>query len=469
MNAVTHMRAERAPFSVEAEQQLLGAFLLISHAPVGDALAKAIRSGGVELFHDPVHYRIFEVMAEKHRAGELISPVTVFEAMRGDDGLAQLGGGGYLARMAGSAMTAAAGDYVDLLADLRWKRQMCAVMSEAQAAIATGAEDASIISGRMEAALVLAQGQTKSGPVSMAKAVSIALDQIYAAYQGNDQLLVKSGIPALDKMVSGFYPGELILIGGRPSMGKTAVALSIGLNAARAGHGVVIASLEMNPEAMAMRALSEATANNRDAVTYAAMRKGDMQEHQARSLHAISKQVGELPIMFLPRQFSDIGALFSGAKQAQRAMGGKMRLLIVDYAQLLRSPAKTRYEQITEISIALKALAGQLDMPVIALSQLSRSLESRDDKRPMMSDLRESGQLEQDADAIMFCYRDEYYLEREKPSDPNDVEAYTAWMDAMERAKNRLEIIVAKQRQGEIGTAHVRFNPALNVIWEDAR
>ena len=175
-----------------------------------------------------------------------------------------------------------------------------------------------------------------------------------------------------------------------------------------------------------------------------------------------------LPITFLPRQYSDIGALFAGARQVQRAMGGAMRLLIVDYAQLLRSQAKGRYEQITEISIALKALSGQLNVPVIALSQLSRQVEQRDDKRPMLSDLRESGQLELDADAVLFCYRDEYYLEREKPDD-HDFGALGDWQAAMERVHNRLEIIVAKQRQGATGTAYVRFNPAINLVWEDGR
>jgi replicative DNA helicase len=251
-------------------------------------------------------------------------------------------------------------------------------------------------------------------------------------------------------------------------MGKTGVALSIALNVARAGHGVVIASLEMNPEAMAMRALSEATAQSGHAVSYASLRRGTFTQSQGERLKEVTEGVAMLPITFLPRQYSDIGALFAGARQVQRAMGGAMRLLIVDYAQLLRSQAKGRYEQITEISIALKALSGQLNVPVIALSQLSRQVEQRDDKRPMLSDLRESGQLEQDADAVLFCYRDEYYLEREKP-DGHDFDALGDWQAAMERVRNRLEIIVAKQRQGAVGTAAVRFNPAINLVWEDGR
>lgn len=463
MNAIAHLRPENAPFSVEAEQQLLGAFLLMSHAPVGEAFARAMRNGGADLFYDPVHRRIFEVMAGKYKAGELISPVTVGDVLRAD--LADLGGPAYLARIAGASMPHSADGYVSLLADLRWKRQLVAVMSEAQAAIA-GGEDAATIAGRIEAGLIASHGEAKSGPVSMAKAVATALHQIAAAYRGDDSDVVKSGLPSLDEIVPGFYPGELILLGGRPSMGKTAVALGIALNAARKGHGVCIASLEMNPEAMAMRALSEATANAGRSVHYSTMRRGDIMDGDIDVIQRVSGDVGNLPITFLSRDYSDLGALFAGVKQAQRA--GNLGLLVVDYAQLLKSKAPNRYEQITEISIALKQLAGQLNIPVIALSQLSRAVEQRDDKRPQLSDLRESGQLEQDADTVLFCYRDEYYLERER-ADADTPDAFAKWDAAMQAAKNRLEIIVAKQRQGQIGTATMGFNPASNVLWELGR
>lgn len=176
--------------------------------------------------------------------------------------------------------------------------------------------------------------------------------------------------------------------------------------------------------------------------------------------------VANLPITFLPRHFSDVGALVSGSRQLARA--GKLDLLIVDYAQLLRAEGRGRYEQITNISIALKALSITLDIPVIALSQLSRDLERRDDKRPMLSDLRESGQLEQDADNVLFCYREEYYLERKQP-DVGDLEEISLWQAAMERNRGLLEIIVAKQRMGEIGTAHCRCALAMNRVWSDER
>ncbi|MFE3839392.1 DnaB-like helicase C-terminal domain-containing protein [Pseudogemmobacter sonorensis] len=463
MNAVA--KIQDAPQMVEAEQIVLGMLMLHNADRIGDV----IKAGGQDLFFDPVHARIFDVIASKARSDELVSPVTIKAAMSADEGLADLGGPAYLVRCAGAAPQAThMPHYVGILRDLHHKRRLGSIMADAQAAIARGDEPAAHIAAKIETQLIeMAPSEGQGGPVSMYLAVAGALAQASAAFRGEDTHAVRSGITALDRIVSGFYPGELILIGGRPSMGKTGVALSLALNAARAGQGVCIASLEMNPEAMALRALSEQTAQQRFAVAYSSIRRGEMNQDHVDSLMAASKEVEKLPIMFLSRQFSDIGAMVAGAKQVQRAMNGNLRLLVIDYAQLLKADGRTRYEQITNISMALKSLAGQLNIPVIALSQLSRAVEQREDKRPVMADLRESGQLEQDADTVLFCYRDEYYVEREKPSDVDDIEAMGLWEAAMEKARNRLEIIVAKQRQGEIGTAKVRFNPAINLIWED--
>ncbi|PWE26707.1 replicative DNA helicase [Pararhodobacter marinus] len=456
---VQFRQEEQIPHSVPAEQQILGAMLCRQ-----DLIPSIMARGGADLFADPVHAAIFEAARAKDARGELASPVTLAPQLA--EHLSELGGSRYLARLAGAAAgRTAAKAYIDQLADLRDKRRIVAALSEARAAMVESS--AATVAAQLEAALAVIQPAVgENGPVSMMSATMKAMEQISAAYAGEDDGSVKSGIGALDTLISGFYPGELTLIGGRPSMGKTAVALQAALHVARAGHGVCIASLEMNPEAMAVRALSEATANAGNGVNYSSMRRGEMAEHQVDTLRKVATPVADLPIMFLSRQHSDLGALYAGAKQAKRMMGDNLRLLVVDYAQLLRSKASTRYEQITEISIALKALAGQLNVPVIALSQLSRSLESREDKRPQLSDLRESGQLEQDADCIIFCYRDEYYLERERP-DADDIEDFTLWQQAMDKQRNRLELIVAKQRQGSIGTARLKFNPALNTIWED--
>lgn len=458
MSNVAKMKDE-TPLSPEAEQAVLGQLLLTP-----ELVGIVVTSGGTDLFCDPLHADIFEAIRAKDAAGELVSPITVADAMRGRDfGVA---GCGYLARLAGASHGVASfRGYVDLLCDLARKRKIAAAISDAAAAIARGDDAADLIAGRLEAALIASEGASRrSGPVSMLVAVKTAMEQIRAAYSGEDGAAVRTGIPELDEIISGLYPGELVLLGGRPSMGKTGVALAIALNAARAGHGVCIASLEMNPEAMAMRALSEATANARNAIYYSKMRRGDLTEPQVDTLRAVARQVADLPIAFLSREHEDIGALIAGAKQAHRTMPGGLRLLVVDYVQILKAQGRDRYEKITELSTAIKRLSGQLNIPILALSQLSRQVESRDDKRPMLSDLRESGQLEQDADTVLFCYRDEYYLEREQPTSPDKEEA---WRACLERSRNRLEIIVAKQRQGEVRTAHVRFNPATNLIWSD--
>lgn len=466
MNEISQLRPETMPISVEAEQQVIGEMLLTNCE--GSGYNAALRAGGADLFYDPVHRRIFEACHAKAMLGFLVSPITVADVVRDDAGLRELGGPSYLVRVAGTVIGSNAGaHYVAMLADLKRKRELIQALNEAQAAIAQGQDDADTIAGRLEASLINADPVGSSRPVSLATALVGATAMISAAYQGDDGGVLRTGLEALDSIVPGFYPGELVLLGGRPSMGKSAVASCIATRAARAGKGVCIASLEMTPESLAMRIVSEATADHGEGVSYASMRKGDLTEAQVRTvLDVTANDLAGLPIQFLPPSYRDIGAIYAGVKQVQRRLSGNLGLVIVDYLGLIRGDGKSRYEEITNISIALKGLALQLNVPVLALSQLSRAVESRDDKRPQLSDLRESGQLEQDADTVLFCYRDEYYLEREQPP-AEDLELWTKWSDAKLRAKNRLEIIVAKQRQGEIGTAHMKFNPALNVIWDE--
>lgn len=451
------------PHNVEAEQQLLGALLDNS-----ERLEQLGPSAGPDLFYDPVHAAIFEKIRERHKIGELVSFVAMKPWADGHEGVRELGGAAYLARLAGNALqTSAAPKYAEMLADWKAKRDLLAIIDEAKASLRQDDSSASTIAGKMEAALLASSiAPTAKGPVSMMAATTKALDETARAYAGEETNAISSGIPNLDRLIGGFYPGELILLAGRPSMGKTAVALCMASANARAGKGVAVASLEMSPESLAYRVISEATSLNKDAVQYASMRRGQMSERHMRSVVEAAKDVAQLPIQILPQEYRDIGSLFAGAKRAKALLGEVcgLRLLVVDYLQLLRAEGKGRYEQITEISIALKALGAQLGVPVLALSQLSRAVEQREEKRPMLSDLRESGQLEQDADTVLFCYRDEYYLERDRPDEGG--EALEEWQHSMERARNKLEIIVAKQRQGEIGTAHVRFNPALNLIWD---
>lgn len=449
-------------YSSEAEQQVLGALLLDA-----GAIGRVIRAGGAALFHHGVHAEIFRSIERKTSRGDLVSPITIKAALEGTGLLDEVGGPKYLASIAATAIgTAALPGYVDLLSEYSRKRALSEAASNALALLSRGEATATEIAAKLETSLIAIESASQTHkPVTMMKAVVDAMEQARAAYAGETDEVVRSGIPALDQIVPGFYPGELTLIGGRPSMGKSGVALAIALNIARQGQGVAIASLEMTPAAMATRALSEATARQGRGVAYTNMRRGNMSEDEFRTVAEASQHVAKLPITFLPRAYADIGALISGTRQIVRSTQN-LSLLIVDYAQLLKADGKSRYDQITEISMALKALAVSANIPVIALSQLSRQIEQREDKRPVMSDLRESGQLEQDADNVFFCYRPEYYLERQKP-EQDDLDGTSEWMTLMDKHRHALEIIVAKQRMGQIGTAHVKFAPATNLIWEE--
>lgn len=455
MNNVAQI-SEQTAFVVEIEQIVLGTIL------VNPDMCSMVR-GGIDVFHDPAHRALMRVIYERDRQGLLISPVALAEWAKSN--MAELGGARYLINLAAVSSVSNFSEYVDILGENRSKREILAAIHDAQAAIIRGEDTAAAIAGRLEGDLSSVQPPKKAAPVSMMAAVTKAMQQVNDAFTGDGDQAVRTGIHALDSILSGMFGGDLLLLGGRPSMGKTALALSIALNVARGGRGVGIASLEMGPESLALRAVSEATSQRGRAVQYSKMRSGELDALQLDSMKIAAAEVAELPITFLSREYSELGAMIGGVKQIKRTMGDKLSLIIIDYAQLLTVKADSRYDEITKISRALKSLASQIDIPILALSQLSRQLESRQDKRPQLSDLRESGQLEQDADAVLFAYRDEYYLERDKPE--FGTEQYERWERAMERAKNRLEVIVAKQRQGKIGTAHMFCNPAYNRVWED--
>ena len=448
----------------EAEQVVIGSALLDQ-----SVIPQIEAAGGARLMGDQVHADLMEEMIRRHTAGQIVSPVSMRGWAESNDALTPVGGAKYLVRMAGVGVSdRLIGSYLDLLSDLAAKRKLMESLSAAIQSIEDDHEPAEIIAGRLEAAMMdVSHAGSIRRPVTMFEATKNAMEETLSAMNGEMVNCVPSGIYRLDNLITGFRPGEMTLLGGRPAMGKTALALTIAANAARAGHGVAIMSLEMTPESMAMRLVSEQTSQDGCAIPYFDMRRGEIADFQRQALAKAAKTVSDLPISFLPRDFADIDAVAGGVKQAKRILGDNMKLLIVDYAQLLRSKKRTRYEQITEISTMLKILSGTEGIPILALSQLSRGLESRDDKRPMLSDLRESGQLEQDADAVIFCYRGEVYLEKEEPDPGDDAEKHEAWERAMKAARNRMEIIVSKNRHGPTGTAHVRCNMALNRVWEE--
>lgn len=448
---------------VEIEQQVLGTLLCDP-----SRLAMVAGRGGKALFHDPVHAELYAHMAQRDRDDHLVSPVLMANIPAVVEMLADLGGAGYLARLAAVAITNAFPAYLDALAENREKRTLAQALEAARSDLETGMLSAADVAAKLEAAsLAVTSTRSSVKPVSFMAASTRAMEEVNDAWEGREAPSVPTHIPELDRFMGNMGQGDLVLLGGRPSMGKTGIALSIATRAAKAGHPVVFVSLEMTPQAIALRALAEEAAGRSNAVAYAQARRGDMTSDQYANLVDAWRCIEDMPLFFLPRAYAEPAALYMGAKQAlARMRTGKTPLIVVDYLQLMKVPGASRFEQITAISIGLKDAAMRLECPVLALSQLSRQVESREDKRPQLSDLRESGQLEQDADAILFAYRDEYYLAREEP-DLHDLDAHADWRATMEKARNRLEIIVAKQRQGEVGTARVRFNPALNLIWSD--
>ena len=456
---------ETTPHNIEAEQQLLGAIL--TNNDVYDRVASVINESH---FYDPVHARIYEVAAARISKNALASPVTLKAFMEDDPGLQELGGPAYLVRLAGAAISSfAAKDYAQMIYDLAIRRKLMELgrdMSSKAANVDVASEPKEQIVEAEQALYKLGEeGQTNNGFQSFLKAVTDAVNVANAAYQ-RDGLL--AGVPTklddLDRMLGGLHKSDLLILAGRPSMGKTSLASNIAVNVAKAyrkgtkpdgsegavdGGVVGFFSLEMSAEQLAGRILAEASE-----ISSHKIRQGDMTESEFRRFVEAAKTLEACPLFIDDTAAIPIAQLAARARRLKRTHG--LDLLIVDYLQLVRGTSDNRVQEIGEISMGLKAIAKELEIPVIALSQLSRQVESRDDKRPQLSDLRESGSIEQDADVVMFVYRGEYYKEREKPDDDN-LEAIQKWKDDMERLYGKAEVIIGKQRHGPIGTVELSF------------
>ncbi|MDP2083978.1 MAG: replicative DNA helicase, partial [Gemmobacter sp.] len=310
------------------------------------------------------------------------------------------------------------------------------------------------------------QGVAERGFQSFLRAVTAAVDVANAAYQRGGGLSgIATDLIDLDKKLGGLHPSDLLILAGRPSMGKTSLATNIAFNIAKgykrgrrpdgsegAVEGGVVGffSLEMSAEQLAARILSEAAE-----VPSEQIRRGDMTEQEFRRFVEAAKALEACPLYIDDTPALPISQVAARARRLKRTHG--LDVLIVDYLQLLKGSSKdNRVQEVSEITQGLKAIAKELNIPVIALSQLSRAVESREDKRPQLSDLRESGSIEQDADVVMFVYRDEYYREREKPGD-HDLEAMAKWQQIMEQVHGKAEVIIGKQRHGPIGTVELSF------------
>jgi replicative DNA helicase len=460
--------SEPLPHNIEAEQQLLGAIL--TNNDVYDRVSSLVKPAH---FFDPVHQRIFTVAAARIVKNQLVSPVTLKAFFDDDAGLRELGGPAYLARLAGAAISAfAARDYAQMIYDLAVRRELIALgrdIAARAAKVDVANEPREQITEAEQRLYTLGeQGTAERGFVPFLRAVTEAVNVANAAYQRDGGLAgISTGLTDLDKKLGGLHPSDLLILAGRPSMGKTSLATNIAFNIARAhrrgrlpdgregsveGGVVGFFSLEMSAEQLAARILSEASE-----VPSEQIRRGDMTEAEFRRFVEAAKALEACPLYIDDTPALPIAQVAARARRLKRTQG--LDLLVIDYLQLLRGSTKTgdnRVQEVSEITQGLKAIAKELNIPVLALSQLSRQVENREDKRPQLSDLRESGSIEQDADVVMFVYRDEYYREREKPGD-HELDKMAAWQAIMEQVHGKAEVIIGKQRHGPIGSVELAF------------
>ena len=454
------------PHNVEAEQALLGAILVNNDA--FDRVSDFLRA---EHFSEELHRRIFEIAAQLIRAGKVATPVTL-KTFLGDPDLGGVTVPQYLARLAAEATTIInAEDYGRSIYDLATRRRLIVIGEE----VVNTAYDAPVdLSPReqieeAERRLyeIAEQGRYDGGFQSFSTALTHAVDMAAKAYEREGKLSgISTGMSDLDYKLGGLQSSDLVIVAGRPGMGKTALATNIAFNIAQAyqskmrpdgsletlnGGIVGFFSLEMSSEQLATRIIAE-----QSGVPSYKIRRGDISDIEFQNITEAARRMQTVPFYIDHTGGISIAQLTARARRLKRQRG--LDMLVVDYLQLLsgsKSKGDNRVQELTEITTGLKALAKELNVPVMALSQLSRQVESRDDKRPQLSDLRESGSIEQDADVVLFVYREEYYLKNREPRPGS--EEHLAWMSEMERAHGKAEVIIGKQRHGPTGTVELSF------------
>jgi len=457
-----------APHNIELEQALLGAILVNNEAfyRVSDFLEP-------RHFFEPVHQKLYEIAASLVRVGKTATPITLKTFLPSDLDVAGLTASQYLARLAAEATTVInASDYGRTIYDLAIRRSLILIGEE----MVNAAYDAPVDERPQEQIeqaernlYELAEiGRYDGGFQRFAQSLTTAVEMAAHAYQRDGKLSgLATGIRDLDRMMGGLQKSDLLILAGRPGMGKSSLATNIGYNVAKAWEGKVRAdghiestnggivgffSLEMSAEQLATRIISEQTeiASHR-------IRRGEIGAAEFDRIAEAAREMEQIPFYIDETGGLSIAQLAARARRLKRQRG--LDLLVIDYIQLLQGSSRRaqegRVQEVTEITTGLKALAKELNIPVLALSQLSRAVESRDDKRPQLSDLRESGSIEQDADAVMFVFREEYYLKNKEPRP--GTEEYFKWQTEMEAVHGRAEVIIGKQRHGPTGTVALQF------------
>ena len=465
---VTAPQYRIAPHNLEAEQALLGAILVNNEAfyRVSDFLEAS-------QFHEPLHQQIYQIAADLIRAGKVATPITLKTFLPADIDIGGLNVSQYLARLAAEATTVInATDYGRTVSDLALRRNLIGIGED----MVNVAFDAPVdfapreqIEDAERRLYELAEtNRYGSGFQRFAQALTTAVDMAARAFQRDGKLSgIATGLKDLDSKMGGLQSSDLIIVAGRPGMGKTALATNIAYNVAHAYRGEVQAdgsmstvnggivgffSLEMSAEQLATRIIAEQTG-----IASSTIRRGGIHEEEFEKIKDVSIEMQNLPFYVDETGGLSIAQLAARARRLKRQRG--LDLLVIDYIQLLqgsqRRASESRVQEVTEITTNLKALAKELNVPIVALSQLSRQVESRDDKRPQLSDLRESGSIEQDADVVMFVFREEYYLANKEPRPGS--EEHLKWQTDMALVHGKAELIIGKQRHGPTGTVQVQF------------
>jgi replicative DNA helicase len=470
-----------APHNIEAEQALLGAILVNNEAfyRVSDFLEPR------HLF-EPIHQKIFEITRDLIRAGKTATPVTLKTFL---DANADLGGitvSQYLARLAAEATTIInAQDYGRTIYDLFIRRELILVgedmVNQAYDAPVDSLPRMQIEEAERRLYDLAETGKYDGGFQRFETALTSAVDMAAKAYQRDGKLSgLATGLDDLDRMMGGLQSSDLIILAGRPGMGKSALATNIAYSIAKSWRGEVRAdghtvttnggivgffSLEMSSEQLATRIISEQTG-----IPSSQIRRGGISEADFEVLKDHAVEMQNLPFYLDETGGLSVAQLAARARRLKRQRG--LDLLVIDYLQLLqgstRRSSENRVQEITEITTKLKALAKELNVPILALSQLSRQVESREDKRPQLSDLRESGSIEQDADVVLFVFREEYYHLMRKPLESNG-EKFAEWMAEGDKYHGKAEVIIGKQRHGPTGTVELAFEAAITKFASLAR
>lgn len=473
----TQHNPKTLPHNLEAEQALLGAILI--HNVAYEKVSEFLHA---EHFFHPAHQKIYDALSRLIERGQLANPTTLKTFLEHAGVFEEVGGVDYLAELAYAAISLVnASDYGKIIHDLFLRRQLILIGEEVveNAGISKIDESAKMQIEATEQRLfdLVSKGDVERGFQPFSTSLTDAVNMAEAAYKRDGKLTgLATNLMDLDRMMGGLHQSDLLILAGRPSMGKTALATNIAFNIAKSyrtekedddvkivdGGVVGFFSLEMSAAQLATRILAEAAD-----IPSENLRKGTINTEEFQRLAKANQDLAEIPLYIDDTPALSVSALRTRARRLKRQKN--LSMIVIDYLQLMQANSRgrgdaNRVNEISEITRGLKAIAKELDIPVIALSQLSRAVELRDDKRPQLSDLRESGSIEQDADIVMFVFRQQYYLERAEPvmkpeEDPMKFQQrYVNWQEAMSKVMDTAEVIVAKQRHGPVGKVTLRFD-----------